>query len=82
MRPYRPVIIDGRDLDSIECPSGPTIPPLLRGYLRLGARICGEPSHDPEFGVGDFPALLGKAQADVRYLTRLRSASAKAARIA
>lgn len=82
VRPYRPVIIDGRDLDSIECPSGPTIPPLLRGYLRLGARICGEPSHDPEFGVGDFPALLGKAQADVRYLTRLRSASAKAARIA
>ena len=50
----------------------------MRGYLRLGARICGEPAHDPDFGVGDFPALLDKRQADIRYLNRLRSASAAA----
>jgi putative hemolysin len=50
----------------------------MRGYLRLGAQICGEPAHDPEFGVGDFPALLDKRRADVRYLTRLRSAAASA----
>jgi len=48
----------------------------MRGYLRLGARICGEPAHDPDFGVGDFPALLDKRQADTRYLRRLRSVSA------
>ena len=52
------------------------IPPLMRGYLRLGARVCGQPAHDPEFGVGDFPALLDKRSADVRYLRRLRSVSA------
>ena len=74
--PYRPVLLDGRSLDDIEPPSRPAIPPLMRGYLRLGARICGEPAHDPEFGVGDFPALLGKRSADVRYLARLRSAAA------
>jgi putative hemolysin len=75
VRPYRPVIIDGRTLDEIEAPARPVIPPLMRGYLRLGARVCGEPAHDPEFGVGDFPALLDKRTADVRYLVRLRSAA-------
>ncbi|WP_167104040.1 GNAT family N-acetyltransferase [Mycobacterium sp. DL592] len=76
VRPYRPVILDGLTLDDIEPPARPTIPPLMRGYLRLGAKVCGEPAHDPEFGVGDFPALLDKRQADTRYLTRLRSVSA------
>ncbi len=74
--PYRPVVLDGDDLDSIEPPERTTIPPLMRGYLRLGARICGQPAHDPAFGVGDFPALLDKRGADLRYLTRLRSAAA------
>ena len=74
--PYRPVVLDGKGLDDIAPPARPTIPPLMRGYLRLGARVCGEPAHDPEFGVGDFPALLDKRQADTRYLTRLRSVSA------
>ena len=74
--PYRPVVIDGRGLDEIEPPARPALPPLMRGYLRLGARVCGEPAHDPEFGVGDFPALLDKRAADVRYLKRLRSVSA------
>jgi len=74
--PYRPVVLDGLDLDQIEPPARPALPPLMRGYLRLGAQICGEPAHDPEFGVGDFPALLDKRQADIRYLNRLRSASA------
>ena len=76
VRPYRPVVIDGRGLDEIEPPARPALPPLMRGYLRLGARVCGEPAHDPEFGVGDFPALLDKRAADVRYLKRLRSVSA------
>lgn len=73
--PYRPVIIAGRSLDDIAPPSRPAIPPLMRGYLRLGARVCGEPAHDEVFGVGDFPALLDKRTADVRYLARLRSAA-------
>lgn len=78
VHPYRPVVLDGRTLDEIESPLRPVIPPLMRGYLRLGAQVCGEPAHDPEFGVGDFPALLDKRRADIRYLTRLRSAAAVA----
>ena len=75
VRPYRPVTVDGRGLDDVEPPARLSVPPLMRGYLRLGAKVCGDPAHDPEFGVGDFPALLDKRQADVRYLTRLRSVS-------
>jgi putative hemolysin len=75
VRPYRPVVIDGRGLDEIAPPPRVAVPALLRGYLRLGAQVCGEPAHDPDFGVGDFPALLDKRHADVRYLKRLRSVS-------
>ncbi|QLL09048.1 GNAT family N-acetyltransferase [Mycobacterium vicinigordonae] len=76
VRPYRPVCIDGKSLDEIEPPARPSVPPLMRGYLRLGARVCGDPAHDPAFGVGDFCVLLGKRDADTRYLKRLRSVSA------
>jgi putative hemolysin len=78
VHPHRPVVIDGRTLDEIPAPARPVIPPLMRGYLRLGARICGEPAYDADFGVGDFPALLDKRHADTRYLRRLRSVSAAA----
>ena len=74
--PYRPVTLDGRGLDDIDPPARLGVPALMRGYLRLGAQVCGEPAHDPDFGVGDFPALLDKRQADTRYLKRLRSVGA------
>lgn len=77
--PYRPVTVEGRTLNDIDPPSRVSIPPLMRGYLRLGAQVCGDPAHDPDFGVGDFPALLDKRQADVRYLKRLRSVGAASA---
>jgi len=76
VHPYRPVTVDGKGLDAIEPPARVTVPPLMRGYLRLGAQVCGEPAHDRDFGVGDFPALLDKRRADTRYLTRLRSVAA------
>ena len=74
--PYRPVLVDGRPIDEIPPPSRPAVPALMRGYLRLGAQVCGEPAHDPDFGVGDFCVLLNKQHADTRYLKRLRSVSA------
>lgn len=43
------------------------LPPLLRGYLRLGAWVCGPPAHDPDFGCADFPVLLGVDHLDTRY---------------
>jgi putative hemolysin len=76
VQPYRPVVIDGTPLDEIPAPARVAVPPLMRGYLRLGTRVCGEPAHDPDFGVADFPVLLDKRQADIRYLNRLRSVGA------
>ncbi|EFG73978.1 hypothetical protein HMPREF0591_6098 [Mycobacterium parascrofulaceum ATCC BAA-614] len=76
VRPHRPVVIDGTALDDIPAPARPSVPALMRGYLRLGAQVCGEPAHDPDFGVGDFCVLLDKGRADTRYLKRLRSVSA------
>ncbi|WP_019819012.1 GNAT family N-acetyltransferase [Saccharomonospora saliphila] len=43
------------------------LPPLLRGYLRLGAWVCGPPAHDPDFGVADFFVLLPLERVDARY---------------
>ncbi|MFI7605815.1 GNAT family N-acetyltransferase [Micromonospora sp. NPDC049366] len=44
------------------------VPPLLRGYLRLGAWICGEPSYDPDFQVADFYVLFSMDRMNPRYL--------------
>jgi len=58
------------------------LPALLRGYLRLGAWVCGEPAHDPDFGVADLYVLLSMRRVDPRYLRHFLSllpASAPAA---
>lgn len=46
------------------------IPPLLHGYLRLGAAICSEPAWDERFGCADFLILLDLHHTDPRYLRR------------
>lgn len=43
-------------------------PPLLRGYLRLGAWVCGAPADDPDFRVADFLVLLSVDRVDPRYM--------------
>ncbi|HWG98875.1 MAG TPA: GNAT family N-acyltransferase [Pilimelia sp.] len=45
-----------------------TVPPLLRGYLRLGAWVGGEPAYDPDFHVADLFVLLSLDRMDPRYL--------------
>ncbi|MEV0580272.1 MULTISPECIES: GNAT family N-acetyltransferase [unclassified Streptomyces] len=58
-------------------PTGPAgragLPPLLRGYLRLGARVCGAPAHDPDFNVADLYVLLSLRGTDPRYLRHFLS---------
>lgn len=75
VRPYRPVVVDGITLDELPAPARPKLPPLLNGYLRLGAEICGEPAHDPDFAVADFVVLLGMDTVNTRYLDRLQRAA-------
>ena len=43
------------------------IPPLIKGYLRLGAYICGEPAWDAEFNTADLFILLPMSRLNNRY---------------
>lgn len=49
------------------------LPALLRGYLRLGAWVCGEPAHDPDFKVADLYVLLSMRRIHPRYLRHFLS---------
>jgi putative hemolysin len=64
VRPLRPW-----DATGIEVPRRVVLPPLLKGYLRLGAWVCGPPAHDADFGVADLFVLLGLKHVDQRYLS-------------
>ncbi|EPH46808.1 GNAT family N-acyltransferase [Streptomyces aurantiacus] len=48
-------------------PAYADLPPLLRGYLRLGAWMCGAPAHDPEFDSADFFVLLDTERLSERH---------------
>jgi putative hemolysin len=63
VRPLRPWHTEG-----VAPPPRTVIPPLLKGYLRLGAWVCGPPAHDADFGVADLFVLLGLEHIDRRYL--------------
>ncbi|MFE4670652.1 GNAT family N-acetyltransferase [Streptomyces sp. NPDC056716] len=69
VRPLLPWSAEG-----VTRPAGRTeLPPLLRGYLRLGAWVCGEPAHDPDFGVADLYVLLSMRRVNPRYLKHFLS---------
>jgi L-ornithine Nalpha-acyltransferase len=43
------------------------LPPLLKGYLRAGALVCGAPAFDAEFGTADVLVLMQMEQMAARY---------------
>ena len=43
------------------------IPPLIKGYLRLGAEVLGPPAWDPDFNSADLPMMLRIANLPARY---------------
>lgn len=55
------------DTAHLEAVSGAKPPPLLKGYLRLGASICGKPAVDPQFNTADFLTLLRLESINPRY---------------
>jgi putative hemolysin len=46
------------------------VPPLVKGYLRSGAWICGEPAWNPEFNAADLLLLLPMARMNPCYVSR------------
>ena len=51
--------------EKLEAARTAQVPPLLKGYLRSGAWICGEPAWDPDFESADLFLLLPLAAAIV-----------------
>lgn len=49
--------------DDIAC----SPPPLIKGYLRAGAWICGAPAWDPDFNTADLPVLLPMGRIENKY---------------
>ena len=62
--PRTPLFHSGGAEDVLDAP----IPPLLKAYLRLGARAAGEPCRDPDFGVADILVLLRVAELNPNYV--------------
>jgi putative hemolysin len=43
------------------------VPPLIKGYLRAGAYVCGEPAWDPDFNTADLPIMMPMSRISDRY---------------
>ncbi|TSE24716.1 N-acyl amino acid synthase, PEP-CTERM/exosortase system-associated [Tepidimonas aquatica] len=46
-------------------------PALLKGYLRLGAKVLGPPAWDPDFNTADLPMMMRLADMPARYRRHL-----------
>lgn len=42
-------------------------PPLIKGYLKVGARVLGAPAWDPDFNTADLPMLMRLDDLPARY---------------
>ena len=42
-------------------------PPLIKGYLKLGAKICSSPAWDPDFNTADLLTMLRLSDINPRY---------------
>lgn len=54
-------------LDRLGNDAAVPVPPLIKGYLRVGAFICGEPTWDAEFNCADFMMLLSVKEMNRQY---------------
>lgn len=48
-------------------------PPLVHGYLRMGAKVLGAPAWDPDFQTADLPIMLRVADLPARYRRRMEA---------
>ncbi|HEU0186627.1 MAG TPA: GNAT family N-acetyltransferase [Gallionellaceae bacterium] len=55
-------------LEALDNHSEPALPPLVKGYLRLGAYVCGDPAWDPDFNTADLLVLLPMSRLNQRYV--------------
>lgn len=53
-------------------------PALIKGYLRLGAKVLGAPAWDPDFNSADLPMMMRIAHLPQRYLKHFSGSAAQA----
>jgi putative hemolysin len=53
-------------------------PALIKGYLRLGAKVLGAPAWDPDFNSADLPMMMRIADLPPRYLKHFSGAAVQA----
>lgn len=54
-------------VERLDCTRPVEPPPLVKGYLRLGARLLGAPAWDPAFQTADLPLLVRLSEIPARY---------------
>ena len=54
--------------------AGAALPPLIKGYLRAGGQVCGEPAWDPDFNTADLFMLLPMERLNRRHAARFMGA--------
>jgi putative hemolysin len=54
-------------VDRLDNPVAVEPPALIKGYLRLGAKVLGPPAWDPNFNTADLPLLMRLADLHPRY---------------
>ncbi len=54
-------------LESLRSDLDAPCPALIKGYLRAGAQICGEPAWDPDFNTADLLVMLPMSRLHQRY---------------
>lgn len=57
-------------VDELRCDLDVEPPPLIKGYLKCGARVLGAPAWDPEFGTADLPMMLNLQDVPAAYRRR------------
>lgn len=62
VRPRLPLPLEALD-DGLEVEA----PALIRGYLRLGAKVLGPPAWDPDFNSADLPLMMRLSDLPARY---------------
>ena len=54
-------------VDDLQCDVVVEPPALIKGYLRLGAKVLGAPAWDPDFNTADLPILMPMSKISDRY---------------
>jgi len=65
---YRSFPLHGLPFERLANGQPVLVPPLIKGYLRVGAWVCGEPAWDPDFNTADLLLLLPMSRMNPRYM--------------